>query len=365
MKSAVGTPFSPRSTRHNERGVGLIELLVSLALGTLLIFGATQAYVDSRRAYAINETIGRMHETARYAISVMESDVRMANYWGLLKGAESIGGRAGQSDAQSVLGGNAARTCGRNFALDLDNSIEGTNGTYSASCPAKNDNAVANADTLTIRRASTVSSASKQAGPLRICSTRLQGVLVTDPSASALCAGAKAQVNDLIVNLYYIDRDSDQRTGVPSLRRKLLNATSDFEDAEIVPGVEDMQIQFGVDMSGGVGSASGAAVRYLDAGPTLTELMTNAEHPAQIVSVRVWLLIRADTPEAGFVDKRIYEYGNRRAAHGVTADLASGSGPELPAYRPSLSSDVGADGAQHYRRILVSRTFQLRNALGT
>ncbi len=69
-----------------EAGVSLVELLVSLAIGGVLIFGAMKAYVDSRRAYAIDETIVRMQETARYALSVMEPDLRMANYWGLLKG---------------------------------------------------------------------------------------------------------------------------------------------------------------------------------------------------------------------------------------------------------------------------------------
>src|SRR3569833_323220 len=123
-------PFSERShfvpTGRREAGVSLIELLVSLAIGAVLIFGAIKAYVDSRSAYAINETIAHMQEAARYAISAMEPDLRMANYWGLLKGTESIAGQAGESDTQFSLAGNAARECGKNFALDLENNIEGT-----------------------------------------------------------------------------------------------------------------------------------------------------------------------------------------------------------------------------------------------
>ena len=80
------TPI-PQSSLAAAAGLSLIELLVALAIGAVLIFGATQVYVDSRNAYGVNETVARLQETARYAMSVIESDVRMANYWGLLKGA--------------------------------------------------------------------------------------------------------------------------------------------------------------------------------------------------------------------------------------------------------------------------------------
>src|SRR4051812_25783924 len=97
-----------RSKHTRQRGFSLIELLVALAIGGILIFGATQAYVDSRNAYATNETVARMQETARYALSVMEPDLRMSNYWGLIKGAETITGKALQTAAVSGMGGLAA-----------------------------------------------------------------------------------------------------------------------------------------------------------------------------------------------------------------------------------------------------------------
>jgi hypothetical protein len=75
---------------------------------------------------------------------------------------------------------------------------------------------------------------------------------------------------------------------------------------------------------------------------------------AQIVSVRLWLLVRAENAEVGFVDGRTYEYGDRDDANGVTADL-NAAGAATQAYRPN-------DG---FRRLLVPRTIQIRNALGT
>ena len=352
--SRLGSPM-------RARGFSLIELMVALVIGVVLIAGAVQVYVDSHAAYEVNETTARLQENARYAMSVLEPDVRMAGYWGLINVPDGIVGKALPTDAQLALGAPAASTCGVNFPLLLGLPVQGTNDGYTATCAA-NSAAMPNADTLTLRRASTNTvPATSASGPLRICSTRTSGLLVTDITGT-FCQDVNAQINNLIVNLYYVDQSSSQ-AGVPSLRRKALNAGPGFQDDEIVPGVEDMQVQYGVDLTGGAGPTSGAASEYLNAGATLTNLLTNTAAPAQIVAVRVWLLVRSDTPAGGFTDDRIYEYGDRLQANGTTGDLTS-LADTTKAYRPSLSGDNSFTGVKRYRRLLVSRTIQIRNAAG-
>jgi len=337
----------------------------------VLIIGATQVYVDSHAAYAVNETTARLQENARYAMSVLEPDIRMSGYWGLTNFSDGIGGKALPTDAQLALGGAGAAACGVNLPLLLGFPVQGTNNSYAATCAASTA-AMPNADTITVRRASAVTVPPATAsGPLRICSTRTPGLLVTDITGS-FCQEANAQINNLIVNLYYVDQSSSQ-AGVPSLRRKALNAGPAFQDDEIVPGVEDLQVQYGVDLSGGfpppsgaASDTSGAASEYLNAGAALTNLLTNAtppaQFPAQIASVRIWLLVRSDAPEAGFTDDRIYEYGDRLTANGKTGDLTN-LADSTKAYQPSLSTDNSFTGVKHYRRLLVSKTIQIRNAL--
>jgi hypothetical protein len=55
-----------------------------------------------------------------------------------------------------------------------------------------------------------------------------------------------------------------------------------------------------------------------------------------VVSVRVWFLVRSPDPEVGHTDNRVYNYGNRVN------------------YAPN-------DG---FRRVLFTRTIQVRNSLG-
>lgn len=321
-----------------QHGVTLIELLVAITIGAILIFGATQVYVDSRNTYESNETAARLQETARYAISVLEPDIRMSNYWGLVKGA----GVVTQQAAQTQATGGGPDTCGVNYARDLLNNLQATNNSYALGCTAYGAGQVASADTLTVRRASTTVGAATN-GKLQICSTRMMGRLFSDGGA---CTAAPAgQVNDLIVNAYYVDRDSVQRAGVPALRRWSLVAGPSFDSQEIIPGVEDMQVQFGIDTTG----TSGSVTRYVDPGALPIG--------AQVVAVRLWLLVRAENPEVGFVDGREYEYGDRisEVNGNCTVSDLNAAGAATCAYAP-------ADG---FRRLLVSRTIQIRNALGT
>lgn len=322
-------------SRARLRGVSLIELMVALVISLVLIAGAIQVYVYSRQNYEVNESLARLQETARYALSILEPDIRMANSWGLLKGS----GFVAPPSAEAEIGTNT--NCGDNFALDVMATLDGSNNQYSFGCAAFGAGAVTSADTLIIRRAST-QPATLPIVPnerLLVCSTRSLGRIVTD---SASCKPDPiGQVNDLLVNAYYVARDAEHRAGLPSLRRKGLTDPNTLGDTEIVPGIEDLQIQFGIDPSG----TRGIATRYVNPG--------EVPDGAQVVSVRLWLLVRSETPEQGFTDRRTYEYGDR-VADGTTGDL-NDAGAATLAYRPE-------DG---FRRLLISRTIQIRNATGT
>jgi len=110
-----------------------------------------------------------------------------------------------------------------------------------------------------------------------------------------------------------------------------------------VPGVEDMQIELGWDSGDGTGDTA-APVRYVQPG-------TPSPANGRIVSVRIWLLVRSEQPEGTYTDNNTYQYASRT---GTAATSLSASGAADAAYAP----------ADHYRRLLVSRTFYIRNVMG-
>lgn len=63
-------------------GVTLIELMVALAIGSLLMLGLVQVFAASRAAYVTAEGMGRVQENARFAMDYLQRDIRMAGHFG-------------------------------------------------------------------------------------------------------------------------------------------------------------------------------------------------------------------------------------------------------------------------------------------
>jgi hypothetical protein len=232
-----------------------------------------------------------------------------------------------QKTATKVAGIDDAQVCGGNFAIDVLATVEGSNNITKwpfpeDTCDAEGGGFVTGTDTLTIRRASNPPSdgmGAKQANRLQLLLNRLSptnqfvfadGTLPADVTLKK----NQIQVRDLIVRTFYISKESTdpKAENLPALRMKALSGLG-FLDTEIMRGVEDMQVQFGIDTGDYNGDnkidaglddvkddipdyANGMATRYV----------TADKIPAgfQVASVRIWILLRAEQPEQGFVNKQ-------------------------------------------------------------
>ena len=365
----MNLPVFHRAPRH-LRGMSMVELMVALTIGSFLMWGAITVYSRSRTTYQVSEQVSRLQENARYAVSVIEPDLRLANFWGLMNDPALVTGAATPLQAVSALSGTTT-ACGTNFALNLGEIARGDNNAFtlgpgrSAACNPFNSSDVVGgtaqpgSDTITVRRVSTQASA--------VTPTRLQlyvtrwggGSQVFNNGVAPGALGANAEIHDVIVDTYYIDADSVGRPGIPALRRKNLINGPAWQDQEVISGVEDLQVQFGIDLGrdgnndGVPDDIDGNGVPDSYTGVASQFVNPNAvPATAQVVSARFWLLIRSETAEQGFVDGSTYQYGDRALGNGTTAVLnAAGIGK---AYRPN----------NNFRRLLVTRTVQLRNTLG-
>jgi type II secretory pathway component PulJ len=313
--------------RTRAYGLGLIEQMVAMLIGLFLVIGATSVFVKSRKSAALDDAIAQLQLKGRHAMQLIEADVRMANFWGLSKDGAMVLNKPEQpliaNPSITLLDGTEAADCGKQFTVDVERYIEATNNSYPlpTTCAARTGAATA-ADTLTIRRA-TRATGEINNKKIQLCSHRNYAEIIF----GSVC---DAEVHDLAVSFYYIDSQSQNDASYPSLRRKSLGVNSagtgpGFEDNELISGVEDLQIQLGWDATGDTASAT----QYVNPEPLNLAA-------GQVVAARVWLLMRAQFPDTTYNNTQTYSYGDRV----FTAN-------------------------DHFRRLLVSRTIYIRNAVGT
>lgn len=81
--------------QSKARGVSLIELMIAIAIGSLLLLGLVQVFSASRAAYNTSEGMARVQESGRFAIDYLQRDLRMAGHFGCANDqAHEVRGRA-------------------------------------------------------------------------------------------------------------------------------------------------------------------------------------------------------------------------------------------------------------------------------
>lgn len=300
--------------RAGMLGVSLIELMAALTIGLLLIAGALTVYMQSRNTYRTTDTAARMQETARYAFDILEPDVRLAGFWGMKKGPAAV---TDTVPLASITPNNCATAAGwlgdaSKYIAGFDG--EGTTASWgSMACSPTGRNAFT--DVLIVRRASGETSA-LDVNKVQVQSNRAQATVFTAAAApGGYAAWPAAETRDMVCNVYYVGTDNGQ----PALRRWALRGKNMVDEA-IIPGVQDMQVQYGIDANG-----DGAAEKYVDA---------NLIGTASVVSARIWLLVRAESDEQGYTNNINYRFAN---------------------------ANIAAAGDKR-RRIVMSKTIQIRNA---
>jgi len=236
----------------------------------------------------------------------------MASNWGRNSRGLAVEGRSIAGTA-NPLGLPAPVDCGDDWALNLALPIDGNNDVYALPCAATGG-AQAQSDVLTIRRASVspVDPVAVGAGQLMIQSSRIQGEIFEGVTIPGTFSVATSATHRLIVTSYYVSPSSALIADVPTLRRHRLIADDvtgpRIVDEEVAPGVENLQIQLGVDI--------------------------DQDNTVDRYTARIWLVVRGVNFEAGLQDGRDYEPGN---------------------------VDLGVK-TDNFRRLQVSKTILLRNA---
>lgn len=329
------------------RGLSLIELMVALAISLVLLAAIGYAFLGGRAAYRQQEALARMQEGARFAFETMTYDIRMAGFTGcrantsvnVLNGSSWYNNLYSQPlvgyDAGSMPAVVTASVAGDALAvLRADNSTEYTITSHNPT--AAQFDLAANHDftqgeILVVTDCShsatfqmtnpTTTNVVHNAGAVTTPGNCTKGFGETAPGSGVpdctsvngvpYTFGPGSRLLRMSGNIYYIGNNPN---GVPSLYRLRLSAASGNAATtaeELVEGVEDMQITYGVDTSSPAtcSQTDGVVDTYVTASAVLASApcATAVDDWKKVLSVRISLLMQTENnivsqPQSYFYD---------------------------------------------------------------
>lgn len=342
--------MKPNCNRNNparggrQAGLTLVELMISVAIGSILMIGVIQLFTGMRGAYTLNESMSRVQENGRFAIEYLTSDLRMAGYMGCMSASQNLDFYAHALDEaddflanfSQGLDGYEANGTGPGDDVTIDSLSPPTPDTAGAWSPALPGQlageVVLDSDVLVVRYMSpdnvnlvppvtdgtqwhtdhagdcdddgncpypqnTLMMATDCAGRAVLFRRGNQGKSNNvQPGGPALPQryrnlGEEGEMARGIQAAYFIGVPS---SGIPTLMRQVINDSSSadltLEAVELVPGVENMQVLYGVDTTGTRGASGHFSVdRYV----TANEVTAIADWNS-VRAVRISLLVRSE-----------------------------------------------------------------------
>ncbi len=275
---------------HRQRGFSMVELIVAMALGLFLMAALIQILLSGKESFSAVNHLARIQENGRIATSMLVGDLKRAGYMGGNSDIPNIFGSAGQTAAAT-----SCATGDTSWGRMVTQRIVGLDDTNAGYACIPNLSYL-RGDILTVRYASPWISGALAAGQMYLRSSLFEGKIFVGANQALganLVLDQPQSVHDLIAHSYYVGNSGRTCSGlpVPSLFRVRLDTNGQPLAEELLPGVEHLQVQYGV---GG---------QYIDANAVADW--------SQVVTARFWLLIRSECPESGFADARTYTLGNQ------------------------------------------------------
>ncbi len=335
-------------------GFTLVELLVSMAIGLFILaglIGVLRANYSSSRA---NDQSSELVSNGASALNILKRDIRQAGFRGRTWGETRVsdgwvapaGGCAGAEPGASAGG----------FVTNLRQGVWGANNSnpFSANCIAP-EQYVPGTDVLVIRYLSSLATPVPVADTIYMRSSYGRGELFRGVAAPIdFPQGTAAADFAVRIHVYHVrpyTRSPDESPPSPALVRSSLQSDGSMRTELVSAGIEQFQVQYGR-----LGADSNT--QYVDsmAGDSSTSTMTQWD---DVQAMRIWLLARGSTAEAGYSNRAHEETPGRSqvSSHplGGPGEARVGGPQYVMGDRAVLAPNDG------YHRQLFSSVVQLRN----
>lgn len=86
----INSPQQAETPLKRQQGITLIELLIAMLLGAFLLGGVIQIFLNTKQTYRMQEGLSRLQENGRFAMEFLTYDIRMAGYLGCMSRVSTI-----------------------------------------------------------------------------------------------------------------------------------------------------------------------------------------------------------------------------------------------------------------------------------
>jgi len=292
-----------QSLYHNtdrQAGLTLVELMVAMVISLLLIAGTITIFMSNKQAYRLNDASSRVQESGRFAFDFMRRDVRMAGYAGCL--SKNLAGNitnnvdasqysGSESDIANIVAGFDGTDTLKGYTIPAGGLSSGDLFTNGVRTGTNFGEALVNTDALIVSRGETCDGGSvvpplmpNSAANIKIKDATSCGIIQNSVVMISDCEdadlfrvtnnpqsggsmdtlnhsnamntgntlskayGLDADVYALQTFIYYIGNGA---SGEPALfRRRFSGDAGTIVNEELVEGVEDMTVRYGVDTDG-------------------------------------------------------------------------------------------------------------------
>ena len=331
-----------------SQGLSLVELMVAVVVSSVLMLGISEIFTLNKQSYNVQDENARMQESGRYAFNTLMTDIRRAGYFGGSANTSEMTGSLGITvPNRTCPGGNTnwGRMIERPF-YGLDDGNTDTDGDslavdYTGCIP---DDDYLRGDIIVTRytRGTTVDATILAANPNRIYvrNSMFSGRVFTGAQFASNVSDNSIdetpnETRELAASAYYVGpsgrncRFNDAANNpipIPALQREVLSNTGTPTREEVASGIEQIQFQYGIDSNGDF-----SVNRYYNA-DDLSNSDTITPNWTQVVTTRLWVLVRADCPTNGYTNTKTYAMGD------ITYDPNPDDGFKRQLYSTTVSS---------------------------
>jgi len=292
--------------KYTQTGFTLIELMIAMVLGLILTGALVAMLGQARKSFQQDERFASMQDEARYAMKEITNDVSMAGYIGAVLMPQLV-----DLNPALVIGDDCEDAGGNTFAFRMVDAATNTDTSLMAadniavaaaaadfSCLDSTE-LIAGTDIVAIKRLSGAVTTVPVAGDVIVRYNEQDGgELFIEPSTVSVVAPFEDRIYTPAI--YFIRNYTDAiGDGIPSLCRKVLvgGGTVNMETECIARGVEDLQLEYGVDDN------EDGSVDFYMTDPTQAQLENT-------ISARIYLLARTAEMDRSYQDNKTYSLSN-------------------------------------------------------